>query len=204
MSQGLHWIREQKARTDPCQDLAEVLDFDFGLLMLLADGASGMPGGYAATQFFYQAVSRAMTPSLDVFSPAFWTDLLFQIDTDMYQDSSLGECTAIVLVWDGQQLFGVSAGDSNAWLAGARGIVEITAFQDHKRLGSGRAFPLAFAYETQKARLLCASDGLRQTIPDTRIHSLMTKGPLSEAAPALMAAAQNSMDDLSLLMAAYS
>ena len=70
-----------------------------------------------------------------------------------------GETTTVLLIVDGNRLYGASVGDSEAWMLGTANL-RLTASQQRKPLlGSGAASPVPFSAVLDGV-LLLASDGL--------------------------------------------
>lgn len=137
------------------QDRLVVREHATGLVVGLADGTGGIPGGDLAAEVFVRGVSRA---SHDVSALSV---LLKELDAEIERAPLAGETTGVIVVVTNDAVIGASCGDSGAWIVRDDGYDDLTADQKTKpRLGSGRAVPVAFERGPLDGTLLVASDGL--------------------------------------------
>jgi serine/threonine protein phosphatase PrpC len=168
------------------EDRIAILHGDDALLLALADGAGGCAGGAEAAELLCAHVR-----DVGVASSADWNGVLQQIDAQLLNSASAGECTGLVAEVRGELVRGASVGDSGAWLISGEGIRDLTGSQARKPLlGSGRATVRAFGPVPLKGRLLLASDGLLKYVERDRIAALALEGSLSDAVGVLIRAAQ--------------
>lgn len=126
----------------------------------LADGATGIGLGGEAAEAFSDAIMHADEKEFS--TPEKCAALLRLVDEEVaIKLKGNGDTTGIVLVTDGHQAWGASAGDSEAILYRSDDIIEITAKQVRKpRFGNG-AKPTGFSVKIAPSeRILIASDGL--------------------------------------------
>src|SRR5688572_22877141 len=140
------------------QDRVEVLYDSDRVIIALADGAGGMSGAAQAAELFIRAVKReksALQTADDC--EAF----LHNIDRTLADDPNAGETTGIVLILSGNQIFGASVGDSEAWLFSTAAKTHLTKGQFRKPfLGSGEVLAVKFIAPATPGTLLVATDGL--------------------------------------------
>jgi hypothetical protein len=147
------------------------------LLIAVADGAGGMPGGARAAQ----AVCDGAVAAFRAGQPLRWAATLAAIDAQVHFG---GQSTAVVVEVAAGALAGASVGDSGAWLIAAGAVVELTAGQPRKPLlGSGQASPVAFGPLALRGRLLVATDGLFKYAPRQRLAALAAAGALETRPP---------------------
>ena len=136
-----------------CEDRVKVIEFDDGVVIIVADGAGGTgAGGQAA-----DTVIREMTGSASLeHDETAWCDLLRQTDYRV----GAGESTCVVVAWSPQGIVGASVGDSKAWLLEDDDINDLTRGQVRKPLlGSGDARPVGFRHPASQGLLLVGTDG---------------------------------------------
>lgn len=134
-----------------------------GLLVVVADGAGGFAGGGRAADLALELVARAVeTAAFPLFLTGSWVELLDNVDHRIASDGVAGETTLVVVgVTEDGCVVGASCGDSGAWIIGDDGVIdELTAMQRRRRLGSGRAKPVAFERAALRGTLVVATDGL--------------------------------------------
>jgi PPM family protein phosphatase len=144
------------------EDRLAIRDIPGGVVVILADGAGGIPGGGEAADRLLALARHALSaPHFDPFSAGTWVDLMLNADREIERDRSAGETTAVIAaVWE-RHIWGASAGDSGAMIVHARGHDDLTANQRRKlRLGSGEARPVPFERGDWDGCLVVASDGL--------------------------------------------
>jgi serine/threonine protein phosphatase PrpC len=143
------------------EDRVLVEDRDGALLVVVADGAGGIPGGGRAAEMLVAHVRSRVAAAPAERTETFWVDLLREADRIVSADREAGETTGIVLVVDGESVVGASSGDSEAWLVATASHIALTAGQKRKRrIGSGDADPVAFGGTIRGCTLLAATDGL--------------------------------------------
>lgn len=129
------------------------------ILVFLADGATGSGFGGIAADAFMDGMEEATLKELK--TPHDCVAYLLELDEDVaVKTRSMGDTTGIVIVTDGQRLWGASAGDSAAYLYGNTAH-ELTGRQQKRpRIGNG-AFPVGFGgYVKPGDVALMASDAL--------------------------------------------
>lgn len=148
------------------EDRAVVIDVHNSLVVLVADGAGGIPGGGSAADVVIGMVQERAPALVDAAACA---RLLSDADSKCER---VGETTAVLLIVTATSVVGSSCGDSEAWLVGADGTIDdVTEAQHRKRrVGSGRATPVAFEGAwTAGATLIVGSDGLFRYAPPMKI-----------------------------------
>jgi len=135
------------------QDRVRVLDFDDGVVIVVADGAGGSGGGDQAAETVLREVTASA--SLDNDATA-WCDILRQTD----QRIGVGESTCVVVARSARGIVGASVGDSRAWLIESDDLADLTKSQVRKPLlGSGDARPVGFQHPASQGLLLVSTDG---------------------------------------------
>jgi PPM family protein phosphatase len=152
------------------EDRAEVMETGEGLVVVLADGAGGSPGGAEAAEAVVRAVLTEMTSLSRLRDPRAWSRLLAEIDQALLDDPDAGETTAVVASISAAGIAGASVGDSGAWLIAPNGYDDLTENQRLKPfLGTGAAIPVPFTAGRLEGTLLVASDGLFKYADESRI-----------------------------------
>ena len=78
----------------------------------------------------------------------------------------------------GNQIFGASVGDSEAWLFTSTAKTHLTKGQFRKPfLGSGETLAVKFTFQTTPGTLLVATDGLWKYTSYEKIHDQLHAGP---------------------------
>src|ERR1700722_5430130 len=140
MTDALHARLLASSRPNP-EDRAEVFE---RLVVVVADGAGGLRGGAAASEALVVAARAAgQDGSFDGHAPPRWGRLFANGDASLSVKMT-GETTGVVVVLSAAGIVGVSAGDSEAWIARPTTIDDLTREQSKVRLGSGRASPVVF------------------------------------------------------------
>lgn len=140
------------------EDRAVALALDGRLVLLLADGSGGIPGGSAAADVVVDFVNERAAELPDVQS---CVDMLRAADPLVM--STGGETTAELLVIDENGISGASGGDSEAWIVKDDGAIDDLTERQHlkKRLGSGRAAPVGFERRRLlRGTMIVGTDGL--------------------------------------------
>jgi serine/threonine protein phosphatase PrpC len=146
------------------EDRSVVHHLPGGLVVVVADGAGGVPGGCRAAELALAQVNGALVaPDFGPFTPSLWVEALRSADLTIERDGDAGETTAVIVALaETGVLVGASCGDSGALVVRADGTTdELTEHQYRKRrVGSGRAVPVGFQRTTLEGTLLLATDGL--------------------------------------------
>ncbi len=157
-------VRESSFRTISEDRVAVHARQDGGLVVALADGAGGLPGGGAAADVVLAAVNDAVQGHYVPKSAEGWARLLAETDLRIQTASGAGETTAVVLAIDSpEHVVGASCGDSGALIVADDGSVDdLTSGQRRKlRLGSGRVEPVPFERRGPLGgTIVVATDGL--------------------------------------------
>jgi len=136
-----------------CQDRVNVMEFDDGVVIVVADGAGGIGGGDLAAETVIREVTASASMTRDAEA---WCGLLRQIDHRV----GVGESTCVVVAVSQRGIVGASVGDSQAWLIADGKLENLTAGQIRKPLlGSGDAVPVGFTHDSRPSLLLVATDG---------------------------------------------
>lgn len=177
-----------------------------GLVVVVADGAGGVPGGAAAADRVLELVERTLGQgAFDPFTWS-WAELLRQADAMLDSDRTCGETTAVVVAVSGGRLVGASCGDSAAWVVEGDAYDDLTARQHRKRrLGSGRAEPVAFERASFVGTLLVATDGLFSYAKPTDVCACALESNLDGAASRLVELARlprsgDLLDDVAIVL----
>jgi len=143
------------------EDAAEVFERADVLVVVVADGAGGIRGGDAASRSLVAVVeSAAKDPTFAADDVGAWLDLFRRRHAALVSKGA-GETTGVVVVLGPQGLFGLSIGDSEAWIVTPSGIDNLTVGQQtRQRLGSGRVQLATFERPSLPGVLVIATDGL--------------------------------------------
>lgn len=174
------------------QDRVAVHDLGETLVIVVADGAGGIPGGAVAADAVNHGVADALTASPTCVSDAASVvELLGVLDEAIERMPLAGETTAVIVVARGDEIFGASCGDSSAWLVFDDGHGDLTAEQHRKRrLGSGRAMPVPFERSWTEGTLVVGSDGMFNFVAAEAIFRCVRQMSPDAAARALIEAAR--------------
>lgn len=150
----LHATAQATSRRDGrTQDRVVIHPIRDGIVVALADGVGGIPGGALAAEIFVRAAPRVSGRDL--------VALLHELDGQIEREPLAGETTGVIVVVTEAGVLGASCGDSGAWIVCDHEHDDLTADQQIRpRLGSGRAVPVAFERGPLDGTLLVASDGL--------------------------------------------
>jgi PPM family protein phosphatase len=136
-----------------CEDRVKILDFDDGIVIVVADGAGGTGAGSQAADTVLREVTALASLQHDATA---WCDVLRQIDHRIGD----GESTGVVVACSPQGMVGASVGDSKAWLLENDDLSDLTRGQVRKPLlGSGEAQPVGFSHPPTQGLLLVCTDG---------------------------------------------
>jgi serine/threonine protein phosphatase PrpC len=159
MSVVYAWERYLASDRSNAEDRAEVFASDEDLVVVIADGAGGTPGGGCASDALVAAVSSELQQGGDWFDSRRWERVFRETDAKLAAHFS-GETTGTLVVLGERGLVGVSAGDSEVWVVGATSIDDLTVHQHRGRVGSGRVVPVSFERQALEGILLVGTDGL--------------------------------------------
>lgn len=197
----------QGAVTRLTQDAAAVLPFRDDILVAVADGVSGSPGGReAALLVVALATAFGGQPPPASLGPAAFVDLLRRIDQAVHADGIAGESTALVFALGPHGLSGASVGDTRALWVEPGTSHDLSAEQPRKpRIGSGRASPVGFSLPCRAGVIVAATDGLWESVADAAVVAkAMEGGTTSTRAEALLAMARSPrgqlMDDVTVIV----
>jgi PPM family protein phosphatase len=194
-------------RGDASEDRALVLQAAPGALVLaVADGVGGQPGGGEAAQLAVETVELEGT-ALIRREARDWRGLVRALDDALAAHPDAGQTTLIALCLTSGKILGASVGDSEAWWITAEGHFDLTEAQKGKPyLGSGAAEPVAFALAlTEPGTLLLATDGLFKYADSLAITEAVRSASTVEAAAEALevlasAPAGRFYDDLALVL----
>jgi serine/threonine protein phosphatase PrpC len=178
----IQFVRRVVPARGPGQDFAEVMELADGLLLVVADGAGGIAGGWeaghaAVERMQLESRRRAILTSRDLMG------ILADLDQTL---CGVGQTTAVVALVKPTGISGASVGDSAAWFIGPDEVVDLTGNQERFRLGSGVARPTSFNLRPQPGTLLMASDGLFNYAPSDWICEAARGANMDQAADALV------------------
>jgi PPM family protein phosphatase len=169
------------------EDRSEVIRCGETLVLVVADGAGGRPGGAAAAEGVVKAVRTAAAAMRRLDDPRAWCRVLEEADAALAEDAQAGETTAVVAAVTRQGIAGASVGDSGAWVITGDGYEELTASRHRKPgLGTGMAIAVPFAARRWQGTLLLASDGLLKYASDEQICDVARGVDLQSAAAELV------------------
>jgi serine/threonine protein phosphatase PrpC len=163
------------------EDRAELFASGQDVVIVVADGAGGIPGGRSASDALVDVVLDEVQRTSDAFDPQHWANVFHETDTRLAAKLS-GETTGVVVVLGERGLIGVSAGDSEAWIVRATSFDDLTVHQRVARLGSGTVVAVAFARPSLDGTLVVGSDGLFKYAAADDIAAIVRSNPPSEAA----------------------
>jgi serine/threonine protein phosphatase PrpC len=187
------------------EDMAELIEHPRGALLVVADGAGGIPGGKEAAEMVVRLMREEAPQPRDFLDAGFWQKALRSMDLAIWDDAAAGQTTAVVVAVTPTRLAGAGVGDSRALLIGPDGCLELTRNQ-HRRpfLGTGAAVPVPFRRDVSGGRLLVATDGIFNYAGRETICALAREGDLAGAADALVEAVSLPngalMDDVGLIL----
>jgi len=161
------------------EDRVDILRLDCGVVMVVADGVGGRPGGgEAATLLVENVVNYFVTADYDMDDLAL-TRLLTEMDQALADDENAGETTAVVAVVTDDGITGASVGDSDAYLILPTSEYKLTYGRRKPYLGYGAAYPEPFNAELRDGTLLLASDGLWKYADLDKICAIVRSPDLS-------------------------
>ncbi|MBL8717413.1 MAG: protein phosphatase 2C domain-containing protein [Myxococcales bacterium] len=177
------------------EDRLAIHHLDGGCVVVVADGVGGVSGGGRAADLAVKIIGEAIDHgTFNRFSANPWVELLIHADAIIASDRDAGATTiAVVAVAEDVRVVGASCGDSGAVIVGADGRLDDLTAKQHKRrrLGSGRALPVAFERAALGGKLVVATDGLLSfATPGVIARIAVDDEGLDEAAEALVRAAR--------------
>lgn len=185
MAIGFEIARATGSNRRSSEDRASVFTHGGTLVVVVADGAGGMPGGAAASDAVIVAVQTMVEQrAFDAYDLAGWLARLERVDEELAR-GAVGESTAVVVVIGRRGILGVSAGDSEAWMMSAS-IDGLTDDQHRTRLGSGRARLTPFHRRGLEGPLVVGTDGLFKHTAPERIAASCIQGNAAAVAQRLV------------------
>jgi serine/threonine protein phosphatase PrpC len=157
---AIHFATALASPREASDDRLLVEEVPAGLLVVVADGAGGLPGSARAAELFIARVRDGVSAAFETTSGRAWADLLRTADQMIAADHAAGETTAVALLARTDLIVGASVGDSAAWIIRDDEPDVLTAHQDVRRVGSGRAKPVAFWRPFLDGTLVVGTDGL--------------------------------------------
>ena len=171
------------------EDRAKVVKGESRVVVVVADGAGGMPGGAEAADV---AVADLEQQAAGLIGSEMVVAHLQRLDLDCEQLPLCGEAACVVLVIDVDgRVFGASVGDCEAWIISGDVVARLTQGQHRKkRLGSGVTTPIAFEATLQIGDILVVgSDGLFGFVTEGQIVRAPTRSQIEVVAQDLVDAA---------------
>ncbi len=162
-------------RVEGREDRAALLEYDEGIVAVVADGAGGTGGGAEAARGVIEAVRHLGWQR----ESERWVELLGRLDSSL----SPGQTTAVIVAVSATGLGGASVGDSEAWWWDGPAEQALTQAQRRKPLlGSGSAVPVGFVLEARRAgQLVLGSDGLWKYVRWERLAEALRHPPREAA-----------------------
>jgi serine/threonine protein phosphatase PrpC len=198
------WERFLASDRRNAEDRAEVFVSAEDLVVIIADGAGGTPGGGSASDALVAAVSSELQRGGDSFDTRRWEKVFHETDAKL-ATHFYGETTGVLVVLGARGLVGVSAGDSEAWAVGATSIDDLTVHQRSARVGSGRIVAVTFERQALDGVLVVGSDGLFKYARPEAVAAIVRVDPPAEAARRLSELVRLSsgrlQDDLAVVVA---
>lgn len=148
-----------------------------GVFVVVCDGAGGITGGArAAEAVIRELVLRSEHLGLDELERQ-----IAMLDRVLELDVRCGETTCVALWVTPHEVYGVSAGDSEAWWLGADAAVDLTGKQHRARVGSGHARPTPFRRVRQGGHVVVGTDGFFRYAAASRWHACVREAPQPRA-----------------------
>jgi len=169
------------------EDRAQILERGASLVVVVADGAGGRPGGARAAELAVRLVEDDVATVRELRDPEEWCRVLARADRTLLSDPAAGETTAVVAVVSPEGITGASVVDSGAWLITSNGFQDLTARQRRKPgLGTGGAVAVPLTARGPAGTLLVASDGLFRYADAEQICEAVRESDLDAAARSLV------------------
>jgi serine/threonine protein phosphatase PrpC len=185
------------------EDRAVFWETSGGVVLVVADGVGGQPGGQAAAEAAVNGLRDLYTEA----PYAEWHTLLATLDSHIADIEGAGYTTLVVAEVTEGRIIGASVGDSEAWFVTAGGHFDLTHAQRRKPyLGSSGAVPIPFALDIppEGGTLLLATDGLFKYVDTDRIEAAALLSDREEAARTLASLARRGNgtlpDDIAILL----
>jgi PPM family protein phosphatase len=167
------------------EDRSAIVSLDAGLVLIVADGVGGQPGGGPAAEYTVQRVRDAV-PALDIADPIAWHGLVKAIGDELWEISETGQTTLVVIAVTPKKLVGISVGDSEGWLIQRGGYFDMTGGQRRKPYLGSMADPVPFSLpRPRNGTILIATDGLFKYAPVEPIIDTALLPDIEEAATRL-------------------
>jgi hypothetical protein len=179
------------------------------LLVAIADGQGGQPGGKAASQQACQTIVQAAAECrpMSLRWKGKWKRLLVKTDQTLRADSDAGFTTLIAFAIIGRKLYGAASGDSALMAVTASNVLVLTKGQmKNPPVGSGSAIPFGFKCSlSPRWTILAMTDGVWKFSgwDQIREKALELSNPESIIESILKAAAHSTgslQDDFTLLV----
>jgi serine/threonine protein phosphatase PrpC len=181
MSTAYTWERLLASDRRNAEDRGEVFVAGDDLVIVIADGAGGTPGGGSACDALVAAVSDEIQRAGDSFDSRRWAKVFHETDAKLAGHLS-GETTGVLVVLGARGLVGVSAGDSEAWVVSATSIDDLTVHQRRARVGSGRVAAVVFDRQALDGVLVVGTDGLFKYAAAEEVAAIVRVPPPDDAA----------------------
>lgn len=137
------------------------ITYDETHLFLVVDGAGGIGGGVEAANELVALTDSYFANQFKEISPNLLCEFLIFADEQVFKSPLSGEATIVIVVVQGDFVFGASIGDSEAWVIESSNSYELTEGQIRKPLlGSGSSVPKSFGSFKVAGKLILGTDGL--------------------------------------------
>jgi len=175
----------------PCfgggHDRAGIFGDDRHALLVVADGAGGCSGASEAAQLVVDVVGETAHGMEGPLGPIGLRELLERLDRLLLSSRHAGPSTAVLAEVVEGAFWGVSVGDSGAWLVHDGHHLDLTQRQHRKwRLGTGFATPVQFGPLPLVGTLVLGTDGLFECATPDRLTGAVQDIPLSDVAGSLV------------------
>ena len=158
-----------------CEDQVDTFEHLGVTIAIVADGAGGMGGGFEAACTAVSVIRAEVTHRDEPLTPVSLTAALIHADGVLERTSMCGESTGLVVAICDGMVFGASVGDSEAVLADAGVMTDLTANQRRKPLlGSGSAMPVSFDPVPFRGMLVAGTDGLFKYCPSKAMADILS------------------------------
>jgi hypothetical protein len=148
-----------------CEDRVKVIEFEDGVVIVVADGAGGIGDGAHAAETVVREVTTGAALHHDAEA---WCEVLRQTDHRI----GAGQSTCVVVARSATGIVGAGVGDSKAWLFDNDDLIDLTKHQIRKPLlGTGEAQPVGFSRPASPGLLLVSTDGFCNYVRRERLLS---------------------------------